>query len=180
LLGQLLDKSLVVVEDQSLKQVRFRLLETIRQYAWERLDEAGEIAPTRARHLSWCLQLANDVQPPGMHHPWHAEDLIQEQDNLRAALLWVIQEGNAEAGLGVAGAGAHLVHARPLGEGAASPSCGTPHVAQRRRCASGRPDFRWPPCPRRRPEGGADLLEESPGSGVRSTTTSAGPSVCRR
>jgi predicted ATPase/DNA-binding CsgD family transcriptional regulator/transcriptional regulator with XRE-family HTH domain len=112
LLGQLLDKSLVVVEDQSLKQMRFRLLETIRQYAWERLDEAGEVAPTRERHLSWCLQLANDVQPPGMHHPWHAEDLIQEQDNLRAALLWAIQEGNAEAGLRVAVALAHIWYMR--------------------------------------------------------------------
>jgi len=39
----------VVVEDQSPKQVRFRLFETIRQYAWECLDEAGEIDATRER-----------------------------------------------------------------------------------------------------------------------------------
>src|SRR5258708_4929653 len=104
LLEQLLDKSLVAVEDQGPKRLRFHFLETIRQYAWERLDEAGEVAAIRERHLSWCLQLATDVQPPGMHHPWHAEDVIREQDNLRAALLWAIREGNAEAGLRLAGA----------------------------------------------------------------------------
>ncbi len=112
LLGQLLDKSLVVVEDQSPKQVRFRLLETIRQYAWERLDEAGEIDTTRERHLSWCLKVSTDVQPPGMHHAWHARDLIQEQDNLRAALLWAIQLRNADAGLRVAVALAHIWYMR--------------------------------------------------------------------
>lgn len=112
LLGQLLDKSLVVVEDQNPKQVRFRFLETIRQYAWERLEEANEIAETRDRHLRWCRQLAKDVQPPGMHHPWHAADLIQEQDNLRAALLWAIQQGNADAGLRVAVALAHIWYMR--------------------------------------------------------------------
>jgi predicted ATPase/DNA-binding CsgD family transcriptional regulator len=112
LLEQLLDKSLVVVEDQSPKQLRFHFLETIRQYAWERLEDTAEVLATREQHLSWCLQLATDVQPPGMHHPWHAEDLLQEQDNLRAALLWAIQQGNAEAGLRVAVALAHIWYMR--------------------------------------------------------------------
>ena len=112
LLEQLLDKSLVAVEDQGPKRLRFHFLETIRQYAWERLEEAGEVAAIRERHLSWCLQLATDVQPPGMHHPWHAEDVIREQDNLRAALLWAIREGNAEAGLRVAVALAHIWYMR--------------------------------------------------------------------
>src|SRR5437660_12673821 len=57
-LEQLLDKSLVVVEDQSPKQLRFHFLETIRQYAWERLEDAAEVLATREQHLSWCLQLA--------------------------------------------------------------------------------------------------------------------------
>ena len=112
LLEQLLDKSLVAVEDQGPKRLRFHFLETIRQYAWERLEEAGEVAAIRERHLSWCLQLATDVQPPGMHHPWHAEDVIREQDNLRASLLWAIREGNAEAGLRVAVALAHIWYMR--------------------------------------------------------------------
>jgi predicted ATPase/DNA-binding CsgD family transcriptional regulator len=112
LLEQLLDKSLVVVEDQGTKGLRFRFLETIRQYALERLDQAGEVVATRERHLSWCLQLATDVQPPGMHHPWHAAGSLQEQDNLRAALLWAIQQGYAEAGARVAVALAHIWYMR--------------------------------------------------------------------
>src|SRR5262249_49025769 len=90
------------------QQVRFRFLETIRQYAWERLSECGEVDTLRQRHLDWCLGLAPDVQPPGMHHPWHAHDSLQEQDNLRAALLWAIQRGDAEAGLRVAVVLAHI------------------------------------------------------------------------
>jgi predicted ATPase/DNA-binding CsgD family transcriptional regulator len=114
LLEQLLDKSLVVVDDNGPKGLRFHFLETIRQYAWERLDQAGEVSTTRQRHLFWCLDLATDMQPqpPGMHHPWHAADLIEEQDNLRAALVWAIQEGNAEAGLRVAVALAHIWYMR--------------------------------------------------------------------
>jgi predicted ATPase/DNA-binding CsgD family transcriptional regulator len=114
LLEQLLDKSLVVVEDRGPKGLRFNFLETIRQYAWERLDQAGEVIATRQRHLSWCLELATEMQPqpPGMHHPWHAADLIDEQENLRAALIWAVQDGNAEAGLRVAVALAHIWYMR--------------------------------------------------------------------
>jgi predicted ATPase/DNA-binding CsgD family transcriptional regulator len=112
LLEHLLDKSLVVVEERSTTSVRFRFLETIRQYALERLDEAGEVIAFRQRHLAWCLELARDVQPPGMHHPWHAEDLIQEQDNLRAGLQFAIQHQDADAGLRVAVALAHVWYMR--------------------------------------------------------------------
>jgi predicted ATPase/DNA-binding CsgD family transcriptional regulator len=108
LLGQLLDKSLVVIDNQTPEHVRFRFLETIRQYAWQRLSESGELDLIRQRHLSWCLELAKDLQPPGMHHPWHARDSLQEQDNLRAGLLWAIYQGDAEAGLHVAVVLAHL------------------------------------------------------------------------
>jgi predicted ATPase len=51
LLEQLLDKSLVVVEDQSPKRLRFHFLETIRQYAWERLEEAAR-SQRRANSIS--------------------------------------------------------------------------------------------------------------------------------
>src|SRR5258708_21898198 len=47
-----------------------------------------------------------------MHHPWHAEDVIREQGNLRASLLWAVREGNAEAGLRVAVALAHIWYMR--------------------------------------------------------------------
>jgi predicted ATPase/DNA-binding CsgD family transcriptional regulator len=112
LLEQLLDKSLVVIDAQAHERVRFRFLETIRQYAWERLLESGEADFVRQRHLDWCVQLAKDIQPPGMHHPWHAHDSLQEQDNLRSGLLWAIQQGEADAGLRVAVVLAHLWYMR--------------------------------------------------------------------
>jgi non-specific serine/threonine protein kinase len=43
-----------------------------------------------------------------MHHPWHAHDTLQEQENLRAALLWAIEQGDVEAGLRVAVVLAHI------------------------------------------------------------------------
>ena len=52
-LGQLVDKSLVVA-DPTPAGTRYRLLETIRQYALERLDDAGETDTTRRRHATWC------------------------------------------------------------------------------------------------------------------------------
>jgi ATP/maltotriose-dependent transcriptional regulator MalT len=114
LLEQLLDKSLVAIDSRGPKGLRFHFLETIRQYAWERLDEAADVPATRKRHLAWCLELAAELQPqpPGMHHPWHAAELIQEHDNLRSALLWAIREGDAEAGLRVAVALAHIWYMR--------------------------------------------------------------------
>jgi predicted ATPase/DNA-binding CsgD family transcriptional regulator len=108
LLGQLLDKSLVVTDNLTPQRVRFRFLETIRQYAWERLVDSGEVVQIRQRHVMWCVELARDVQPPGMHHPWHAHDSLQEQENLRAGMLWAVQMGDAEAGLRVAVVLAHL------------------------------------------------------------------------
>ena len=98
LLGQLVDKSLVVSETHG-AEVRFRMLETIRQYALERLEEAGETAAVLARHRDWCLRLVTDTPPPGMYDPEQARRLAREQDNLRAALRWSIEADEAEAGL---------------------------------------------------------------------------------
>jgi ATP/maltotriose-dependent transcriptional regulator MalT len=64
--------------------------------------------PTPDATLAWCLELAKDLQPPEMHHPWHAHDSLQEQDNLRSGLLWAIQREDAAAGLRVAVVRAHL------------------------------------------------------------------------
>ena len=63
----LVDKSLVDTEERG-GEIRFRMLETIRQYAAERLAEAGEVAATRARHLAWCLELAERAEPELVRH----------------------------------------------------------------------------------------------------------------
>lgn len=63
LLTSLVDKSLVVVDDASVGRVRYHLLETVRQYALDRLAESGEMTPVRERHRHHFLQLAERIEP---------------------------------------------------------------------------------------------------------------------
>jgi non-specific serine/threonine protein kinase len=89
LVTQLVDKSLVVADTVD-EQVRHRLLETIRQYGWDRLAETPEAAAVRDRHRAWCLALAETAEPA----LWGSDQLVwlarldAEHDNLRAALAW--------------------------------------------------------------------------------------------
>jgi len=85
LVAALVDRSLLVHEPAL---GRYRMLETIRQFAWETLVEAGEDQALRARHRDWCLALAEAVEfaMPGAT-AWLAR-LAAEVDNLRAALEW--------------------------------------------------------------------------------------------
>ena len=88
LLG-LVNKSLVNVEEQE-GEARYRFLETIRQYAMEKLVESGETVAARDRHLDYVLNLAGQMQQ-GMLVAENIEALDQlelEHDNLRAALEW--------------------------------------------------------------------------------------------
>jgi non-specific serine/threonine protein kinase len=89
LLGRLVDKSLVVVDAAS-GQTRYRFLETIREYAFTKLKDAGEETLVRDRHLEYFRRLAEETEPhlysPGQVE-WFARAEI-EIDNLRAALDW--------------------------------------------------------------------------------------------
>ncbi|HYY88810.1 MAG TPA: NB-ARC domain-containing protein, partial [Chloroflexota bacterium] len=87
-LGRLVDKSLVVAEERD-GESRYRLLETIRQYAADRLAEAGEVQATRDRHLGHFLALAEAIEPELQRDmdAWRTQ-LEREHDNLRAALDW--------------------------------------------------------------------------------------------
>jgi non-specific serine/threonine protein kinase len=105
LLTQLVNKSLVVMEEQE-GETRYRLPETVRQYARDKLLESGEAALLRGRHLEWFLGLVEQGEP-GIWGPDQAawlERLEVEHDNLRAALEWSKAEENAEKGLRLAGA----------------------------------------------------------------------------
>lgn len=98
-IGRLADKSLVVV-DQGDSEARFRLLETIRQYAHERLQDAGEVAATRDRHLDYFLALAETAEPElerADQDAWLAT-LETEHDNLRSALDWGLSTPRTESG----------------------------------------------------------------------------------
>jgi non-specific serine/threonine protein kinase len=105
--GHLVDKSLVIVEGSAGEEARYRLLATIRQYAADRLVEAGLAGPTRQRHRAWCLALAEAAETElwgPQQAPW-LERLEQEHDNLRAGLEWSLAEQDGgEAALVLAGA----------------------------------------------------------------------------
>jgi predicted ATPase/DNA-binding CsgD family transcriptional regulator len=103
-LSSLVDKSLVVAETTSRAQARYRLLETIRDYALSKLDAAGEAAPLRERHLDLFLARAEEAGPrlfDAYQQLW-LNWLEGEHDNLRAALSWALEGGRIEAGLRVA------------------------------------------------------------------------------
>jgi non-specific serine/threonine protein kinase len=90
LLSHLIDKSLVTVEDDPPSGQRYRLLETVRQYARDRLFDSGEAAALRDRHFQFFQRLALDAEPEllGSHHMDWARRLAADHDNLRAALEW--------------------------------------------------------------------------------------------
>jgi predicted ATPase/DNA-binding CsgD family transcriptional regulator len=97
-LRRLVDKSLVIAEERD-GVARYRLLETIRQYAADRLVEAGEAAATRDRHLAWFLAFAEDLEPELQRDldAWRTR-LERERDNLRAALDWGLAAPDPERG----------------------------------------------------------------------------------
>ena len=89
LLGQLVDKSLVVAEGSD--PVRYRLLETMRSFAQEKLAEAGETALLMRRHAAALLEFLTPVYAvPRQRSLTHKEFAYfrAELDNLRAALAW--------------------------------------------------------------------------------------------
>jgi hypothetical protein len=82
------------------------MLEPIRQYALEKLEESGEGEEVKRRHASLFLALAEDAEPRlrGPEDVEWLERLEVEHDNLRAALTWALEQGEAEPRLRLAGA----------------------------------------------------------------------------
>ncbi len=89
LLGSLVDKSLVMTEERN-GATRFWLLETMRQYAGERLREHGEDAHWRKRHFAYFLAVVLEAEtaPRGADEQAWLDRLEVEHDNLRSALAW--------------------------------------------------------------------------------------------
>lgn len=107
LLSGLVDKSLVMVsQDGSANEARYRLLETIRQYGYEMLLEAGGAQATRRRHADFYLTVAEEAESriEGPKQTAWLGRLEHEHDNLRAALRWFEDEREAEQGLRLAAA----------------------------------------------------------------------------
>jgi predicted ATPase/class 3 adenylate cyclase len=104
LLTQLVNKSLVVVMEGSQSgETRYRMLETIRQYAREKLLEAGDSEIIRQRHLAFYAQLAERAEPE-LHYSnqvFWLNRLDEEIDNFRMAIEWALIN-DVEAGLQIA------------------------------------------------------------------------------
>ncbi len=92
-LGQLVDKSLVVADNEDDGGVRYRLLETIRQYAQERLQASGDTAVVRHRHADYYVELAETAGPHlrGREMLAWARVVARDTDNFRAALDWAVE-----------------------------------------------------------------------------------------
>ena len=113
LLGELVDKSLVVIGANMGGVVRYRMLEPIRQYARERLDESREAAQVQSSHAGFFLALAEEAEPQ-LAKPQQAEwldRLESEHDNLRAALTWALGR-EIDPGPRMAGALGRFWHTR--------------------------------------------------------------------
>ncbi len=98
----LVDKSLVVT-DESAGRTRYRLLETVRQYALEKLGESGEADTVRARHRDHYTALAALLDAPaGSDHEQRLDQADREIDNLRAAFGWSRENSDVELALALA------------------------------------------------------------------------------
>jgi predicted ATPase len=100
LLSRLVDKSLVIAEDHG-ERTRYRLLETIRQYADGRLADAGDADVARRAHAGWFAAFA-ETAGEGVRGPdelqW-TERIEAELANLRAAMVWATATGEAAVAL---------------------------------------------------------------------------------
>ncbi|MGW3149116.1 AfsR/SARP family transcriptional regulator [Streptomyces sp. NPDC001177] len=100
-LGSLVDKSLVVAAPAPDGAMRYRLLETVAEYAGERLDEAGQRKETERAHLTYYRELARTTDPllrgPGQRSAVRRFQL--EYENLRTALRHAVAEQDEQEGL---------------------------------------------------------------------------------
>ena len=106
LLGSLVNDSLLRRTETPGGEVRFQMLETIREYATERLEAGPDAAEVRRRHGRYFLALASGAEPHlvgGDQKQW-LDRFDHDHDNLRAALHWSMQAGEVQAGQQAAGA----------------------------------------------------------------------------
>ena len=156
-LASLVDNSLLESRSESYmreevdEQPRFTMLETIREYALERLESSGELEEVQRKHAQYYLALAEAGQPDASKQWDEAEwwskftRLESEHDNLRAALGWAVQNRELETAAQLAIAmwwfwiergylsdGRRWMEAILAVDGAKGPSGGTPHALSAR------------------------------------------------
>ena len=107
LLAALIDKSLVTLDGELEGDARYRLLDTIREYAAGRLNSSGEAPQIRRRHRDYMLRLLTDITSVAFVRgdpPWPARvalyrRAVAERANCRAALVTCLEQGDTEEGL---------------------------------------------------------------------------------
>jgi tetratricopeptide (TPR) repeat protein len=106
-LESLFDKSLLQEVEGTNRELRFMMLETLREFGLEKLEESGEQATIRNRHAHFFLSIAEQTEArlEGAGQVEWINRMDQEHDNLRAALEWSkTADGTAETCLRLAGA----------------------------------------------------------------------------
>jgi predicted ATPase/DNA-binding CsgD family transcriptional regulator len=105
-IASLLDKNLLQQKEVLGGEPRFVMLETIHEYAWERLGDSGETETMRRRHAEYFVELAERAEPElrlAQQNRWF-QLLDVECDNLRAVLEWSLGSGDVTLGVRLAGA----------------------------------------------------------------------------
>jgi predicted ATPase/DNA-binding CsgD family transcriptional regulator len=98
LLARLVDRSLVIAEPvDGSGRTRYRLLETVRAYAWQRLVDVGDADRLREQHAAWILHQSQGAERAfrGPDQGFWLRWTEREHDNVRAALAWSIDRGAA-------------------------------------------------------------------------------------
>jgi predicted ATPase/DNA-binding SARP family transcriptional activator len=106
-LSRLVDRSMVVIEETPDDSIRYRLLDTLRQYGEEQLRSwPDEVVATRAKHRDFFLNFAERgwAEAFGPKQIRWNDRFEREHDNLRAAFDWSMEQGDADAALRLAGA----------------------------------------------------------------------------
>lgn len=100
-LTSLVDKSLIQQKESPSGEPRFVMLETIHEYAVKRLEESGEAEMMRLRHAAYFAALAEYAQPELRQagFSYWMDRLETEDNNLRLALEWTLNDGDTELGL---------------------------------------------------------------------------------
>ena len=98
--ASLLDKSLLLQIEHKSDEPRLMLLETIREYGWERLAASGEMEVMRDAHAAYYLRLVEEAEPQlfGAEQERWWKRLDREQENVRAALQCLVERGDEKQG----------------------------------------------------------------------------------
>jgi predicted ATPase/DNA-binding CsgD family transcriptional regulator len=105
-LESLVNKSLIQQKESAAGEPRFVRLETLHEYAWERLEASGEAEMMRRRHVEYFVQLAERAEPHlrmAQQQYWFRH-LEIEHENIRTVLHWSLDDGDKTLGVRLAGA----------------------------------------------------------------------------